>query len=112
MDLQKSRPKTSVLDFDRETVLDLIRKNLAEKNICAAYVFGSFARDESHLWSDVDLIIIKDSPLPFVERPREFFDLLGLGIHWTFSSILLLNLQKCREKNWDFGRKSVLRFSR
>ena len=78
--LQKSRPKTSVLDFDRGTLLGLIRDNLADKNTRAAFVFGSFARDQSHLWSDIDLIIVKDSPLPFVERPREFFDLLDLGI--------------------------------
>lgn len=78
--LQKSRPQTSVLDFDRGTLLGLIRENLADKDIHAAYVFGSFARNESHLWSDIDLIIVKDSSLPFVERPREFFDLLDLGI--------------------------------
>lgn len=78
--LQKSRPKISVLDFERDTLLGLIRENLAKRNIHAAYGFGSFARDESHLWSDIDLIIVKDSSLPFVERPREFFDLLDLGI--------------------------------
>lgn len=77
--LQKSRPKTSVLDFDRDALLGLIRENLTGKNIDAAYIFGSFARDEAYPWSDIDLIIVKESSLPFVERPREFFNLLDLG---------------------------------
>jgi uncharacterized protein len=78
--LRKSRPKISVLDFDRNTLLDLIRDNLRRKNIIAAYIFGSFAQEKEHLWSDMDLIIVKDSSLPFIERPREFFDLLDIGV--------------------------------
>jgi len=78
--LQKSRPKVSILDFDRNALLELIRDNLREKKVIAAYIFGSFAREKEHLWSDIDLIIVKDSSLPFIERPREFFDLLDIGI--------------------------------
>jgi predicted nucleotidyltransferase len=46
----------------------------------AAYILGSFARETENAWSDIDLIIVKDSSLPFIERPREFFDLLDIGV--------------------------------
>ena len=78
--LQKSRPKISVLDFDRTALLEMIRHKLGGKNVAAGYIFGSFACGKEHLWSDIDLIIVKDSNLPFIERPREFFDLLDIGI--------------------------------
>lgn len=78
--LQKSRPKISVLDFDRTALLEMVLQKLGGKNIAAAYIFGSFACGKEQLWSDIDLIIVKDSNLPFIERPREFFDLLDIGI--------------------------------
>lgn len=78
--LQKSRPRISVLDFERGALIESIQAILEGKNIIAAYLFGSFARKEMNLWSDIDLIIIKDSSLPFIERPREFFGLYNIGV--------------------------------
>jgi len=78
--LVKSRPNVSVLDFDRKILLDRIQHELENRNVKAAYIFGSFARGNANLWSDIDLLIVNDSPLPFIERPREFFDLLDIGI--------------------------------
>jgi predicted nucleotidyltransferase len=34
-------------------------------------LFGSLARGEISEWSDIDLVIIKDTPLPFLQRSRE-----------------------------------------
>lgn len=78
--LIKSRPSVSILDFDRKCLLDRILQKLENKNVDEAYIFGSFARKKENLWSDIDLLIIKDSSLPFIERPREFFDLLDISI--------------------------------
>ena len=78
--LSKSRPSVSILDFPRKYLLDRILQKLENKNVDAAYIFGSFARENENLWSDIDLLIIKDSTLPFIERPREFFDLLDIGV--------------------------------
>ncbi len=78
--LIKSRPSVSILDFDRQCLVDCILQKLENKDVEAAYIFGSFARGKEHLWSDIDLIIVKDSSLPFIERPREFFDLLDIGV--------------------------------
>lgn len=78
--LERSRPKISILDYTVEEIKGFLRKKLTNKNIQAAYIFGSFATNTSQFWSDIDIIIIQNSNLPFIERPREFTDLFELGI--------------------------------
>jgi len=41
-----------------------------------AILFGSYARGEADAWSDVDLLIVCETPYPFVERFRSFLDVL------------------------------------
>ena len=78
--LQKSRPKISVLDFERSALIESIQNVFKGKNIIAAYIFSSFTHKEMNLWSDIDLIIIKDSSLLFIERPREFLGLSNICV--------------------------------
>jgi len=40
------------------------------------YLFGSWARDEADELSDLDIVIIKRTPLPFLDRIREVPSLL------------------------------------
>lgn len=57
-----------------------------EQNLCAklsgrverAYVFGSYGTADFRPGSDVDLILVVETSLPFVERPRLFDDLYQL----------------------------------
>jgi len=39
-------------------------------------VFGSLATGEIHLWSDIDLLIVQPTSLPFYQRLHEFRRLL------------------------------------
>lgn len=43
-----------------------------------AYLFGSYGTEAFHLGSDVDLILVVNTGLPFVERGRQFMDLYDL----------------------------------
>lgn len=55
--------------FSRREIIKTIRSNfsgVAE----AVYVYGSFARDELHAGSDIDVIVVMKTNLPFVERGR------------------------------------------
>jgi len=70
----------SLLDFEAEEVCDFLRRRLEAKGVTEAYLFGSFARGCPGAWSDVDLIVVAESDLPFVERPREYADLQDLGV--------------------------------
>jgi predicted nucleotidyltransferase len=47
--------------------------------ISEAYLFGSIASDQFGPQSDVDLILIADSGRPFVERFKDFTDVLALA---------------------------------
>jgi predicted nucleotidyltransferase len=57
-----------------------------EEKLCAllrgrverAYVFGSYGTQAFRPDSDIDLILVSDTGLPFVERPRLFRDLYNL----------------------------------
>lgn len=40
-----------------------------------AFIFGSYGTEAFHSGSDIDLILVCDTDLPFVERPRLFDDL-------------------------------------
>jgi uncharacterized protein len=55
--------------YSRGEVFEAIRScfsSVAE----AVYVYGSFARKELHAGSDIDLIVVMKTDLPFVERGR------------------------------------------
>lgn len=47
-------------------LLDALRPLLRRHRTRAAYVVGSWARDEADAWSDVDLVIVAPSPRAFV----------------------------------------------
>lgn len=78
--LEKSRPRLSVIDLDRDTFIAQLSERLKAKNVRSAYIVGSFARQEAQPWSDVDLLIVHETEMPFVERPRIFDDLCDFGI--------------------------------
>jgi len=47
-------------------------------------LFGSVATGSVGEWSDLDLVIIKDTPLPFLQRLVEVAQLcyVGIGVHY------------------------------
>jgi predicted nucleotidyltransferase len=79
--LEKSRPAVSILDFDRGELIRMLRQKLSgNKDVLEAYLFGSVAMGQPGFWSDIDLVVVAETSEPFVERPRQFFDLIDLGI--------------------------------
>lgn len=75
--LEKSRPPISIIDFDRADLITMLRQRLAGKGIVNAFLIGSLAKGTQRAWSDIDLILVRDSQLPFIERPREFLETLA-----------------------------------
>jgi predicted nucleotidyltransferase len=45
-----------------------------------AILFGSAARGDVHEGSDLDVIVVKRTALPFVERPRALLESLPAGL--------------------------------
>jgi len=84
-------------------IVDICR---AIEDVRAAYVFGSFVRDSIRLRSDLDVLIVRDTPLRRAERDldiRRAFDVpLGLDL-------LVVTPQEYAEQlpSTSFGRTIV-----
>jgi len=78
--LDKSRPLLSVLDLERDAFIAKLSDLLKAKDVQSAYVVGSYARQQAEAWSDIDLLIVYETEMPFVERPRIFDELRDFGV--------------------------------
>ncbi len=58
----------------REKALEHIRSSLRGR-VQAAYVYGSFARDDMGPDSDIDCMVVAETEIPFPMRGRPFDDL-------------------------------------
>lgn len=68
-DAQANRPSA---DFEHQLCA------LLADRVEAAYLFGSYGTPEFGPESDIDLILVLETDVPFVERPRLFSDLYQL----------------------------------
>lgn len=78
--LERSRPVTSILDFSTTDIETFFQRKLARHKIQAAYLFGSYVQGLASAWSDIDLLIVMPTTIPFIERSRVFDDLYELGL--------------------------------
>ena len=62
--------------FDVDAVRSVVARACAREGATRAILFGSYARGAADAWSDVDLILVRETALPFVERYRAFIDIL------------------------------------
>lgn len=58
-----------------EEIRTRLAPHLQSAGVRRAIVFGSQARGEADAWSDLDLVLIADTHLPFIERFRAFPEL-------------------------------------
>jgi uncharacterized protein len=56
-----------------------VQQYLAGTGVIRAILFGSYARGEADAASDLDLILIEETSLPFLERGRQHLPLFRLG---------------------------------
>ncbi|MBD3236540.1 MAG: nucleotidyltransferase domain-containing protein [Candidatus Eisenbacteria bacterium] len=63
----------------REQVIERIRSYLATTDVQRAILFGSYATGHADLASDLDLLLIERTNLPFVERGLAHLPLFRLG---------------------------------
>ena len=61
----------------REEYIDRLREKLAGR-ADEAYFFGSFTSGNFNKFSDIDIIIVKDTGKPFHERTIDYEDILDL----------------------------------
>lgn len=56
---------------------DRIVRALVERGATLVVAFGSFGRGDVGRWSDLDIIAVMESDLPFVQRLAELYDELA-----------------------------------
>ena len=75
--LIKYAPSRQLTPLNIKGVEDQLRTSLLGR-VEKAYVFGSVADGTYKAGSDIDLILIEDSKLPFAQRGTEFLDLFEI----------------------------------
>jgi predicted nucleotidyltransferase len=58
----------------------LLIKSLLPYDPERLYLFGSWARGEEDDLSDMDVVVIKETEIPFLDRLREVADLIPAGV--------------------------------
>ncbi|MBC7195042.1 MAG: nucleotidyltransferase domain-containing protein [Caldisericia bacterium] len=74
--------------------LERIKKILPKLNIEKAILFGSSARGDIGIESDIDLIIIKNSKIPFMDRLKTFYKICLQEFQLIFLYILKKSLRR------------------
>ena len=64
-----------------EEIRCLLQSLFEEKGARLAVLFGSHARGTADARSDVDLIIVDDQPLRYLDRISEYFDEIRSALH-------------------------------
>ncbi|MEA1919288.1 MAG: nucleotidyltransferase domain-containing protein [Campylobacterota bacterium] len=64
--------KTEIITFLKE-----IKSELAQEGITTLALFGSFARDEASVYSDIDIAIQKDKNYLSTRSAYEYFDVVA-----------------------------------
>jgi predicted nucleotidyltransferase len=57
-----------------------IGEYLGRTSVVRAIIFGSYARGEADAVSDLDLLLIEPTALPFLERGRRHLELFRMGV--------------------------------
>lgn len=75
VEVTKGPPPTTL-----EALAERLRAYLSGTEVDRAIVFGSYARGDADLASDLDLVLIERTEQPFVERGRAHLPLFRLGL--------------------------------
>lgn len=92
------------LDADLEWLVGRIRDGYEPEKII---LFGSLARGETHEWSDIDLIVVKDTDARYGERIKALTHLICDRL--VGADILVYSLEEyenARRKNSSFLREA------
>lgn len=94
--------KPPSLESIREALVSVLRRAGA----CKAIVFGSYARGEADEYSDLDLIVIAETDLPFFKRHERF---AGIYDVWRKGLDLLIYTPEELEQMQAEGRPFIQR---
>lgn len=59
--------RAQLLRVELDRFVDIVSREMSPERIV---LFGSFAQGDVHEWSDLDLVVVTETELPFMERQR------------------------------------------
>ena len=62
------------------SLLSLVETLKLRPDVLRISVFGSYSRGRADLFTDLDVLVIMETAMPFVERQRELYELLCLPV--------------------------------
>jgi predicted nucleotidyltransferase len=81
MEDEAAKARRERLEAELQRFLPLLQEQYGAERIL---LFGSLAPGEVHEWSDIDLVIVKDTSRRFLDRSKDVMELLrpplGVGI--------------------------------
>ena len=75
--IQKRQEYVDLLSTSLAEAIDKLSKSDGVKRIS---LFGSYVRGKADLFTDLDILVIMDTPKPFLEREKEVYALLALPV--------------------------------
>lgn len=70
---KKSIARKTLLDQELARCLNVLTEHSAPEKVI---LFGTMVKGRIHEWSDIDMVIVEETPLPFFERLRKVRTLL------------------------------------
>lgn len=87
-----------VLDYILEKVVKALKK---DENALEAYLFGSMARGDYHLESDIDILVVSEDPK---QTSRELSEIVSdLSVEYGVAIGVVVE----EAKNWNMGASSL-----
>lgn len=97
------------IHIDPEEVTQRVVRYLEGTKVRRGIIFGSFARGEADLGSDLDLALVEETEKPFVERGLEHLPLFHLCIDLAIGLDLLVYTPEEFERLLQSGNSLISR---
>jgi predicted nucleotidyltransferase len=109
----KNQSQYDLTKISRDELIKKFQDKLCGR-VVSAYFFGSFARNEVHSYSDLDiLLVIKNTEIDFIERAKAFSDLWDI---FPAIDLLVYSQEEFERKNntetqgfWPSMKKEFLK---
>ncbi len=97
--------RTAQLDQELKRILPLIEHDYKPERII---LFGSLASRKIHEWSDIDLVIIKKTPLRFIDRIGEVLRLTRPHVGFNVVVYTPQEVSQMEESGHYFWKDEIL----
>ena len=101
-----SEKRKQILEKELKRLVDMLIRNYSPEKII---LFGSLANDKVHEWSDIDLVIIKETKERFIERLHKVHLMTAPNVGVNFIVYTPSEVREMIEQNHYFLMDEILK---